>query len=127
MHALVKNIKSLVQVRDATVKRVGGKEIQTLPSIEDAYVIIRDGLIHAFGRMEDLSKEFDNVLHPAYEVIDANGRIILPTWCDSHTHVVFAGWREKEFADRIHGLSYEEIAMRGGGILNSAKLLKQNN
>jgi imidazolonepropionase len=131
VHALIKNIKSLVQVRDASVKHfdrlsagsLGGEQMNELPSVENAYLIIRDGLIHAFGKMEDLSKEFDNVLHPAYEVIDATNKIVLPTWCDSHTHLVFAGWREKEFADRINGLSYEEIAKRGGGILNSAKLL----
>ena len=125
MHALVKNIKSLVQVREPSIKRVGGKEMQTLPSIDSAYLIIRDGLIHSFGRMQDLAQEFDNRLHPAYEVIDATGRLVLPAWCDSHTHIVFAGWREKEFADRIAGLSYEEIAQRGGGILNSARLLQQ--
>ena len=124
MHALVKNIKSLVQVRDASVKRLGGAQMQELPAIDNAYLMIRDGLIHAFGPMFELHKEFDNAIHPAYEVIDASNRLVLPCWCDSHTHIVFAGWREKEFADRIRGLSYEEIAARGGGILNSAKLLR---
>lgn len=113
-------------MRDASVTRVAGKQMSDLPSIDDAYLIIRDGLIYSFGPMLELHKEIEGSLHSVYEVIDATGKIVMPCWCDSHTHIVFAGWREQEFADRIKGLSYEEIAARGGGILNSAKLLRQS-
>lgn len=86
------------------------------PSIENAYILIESGYIKSFGKNEDSPERAD-------EIIDATGKFVLPSWCDSHTHIVFAGSRESEFVDKIHGLSYEEIANRGGGILNSAKLL----
>ncbi len=91
-----------------------------LPCIEDAFLIINDlGRIDAFGSMDKCpTASFE-------EVVDATGRYVLPCWCDSHTHLVFAGSREGEFVDRIHGLSYQEIAQRGGGILNSAKKLQE--
>ena len=89
-----------------------------VPSIDNAYLFVKDGKIKDFGKMQDL-KEINTD-----QVIDAKDRMVLPSWCDSHTHIVFAGNRSKEFIDRIKGLSYEEIASRGGGILNSAKLLQ---
>lgn len=89
-----------------------------VPSIDDAYLFVKDGKINDFGKMQELKKINTD------QVIDAKDRMVLPSWCDSHTHIVFAGDRSKEFIDRIKGLSYEEIAARGGGILNSAKLLQ---
>ena len=89
-----------------------------VPSIDDAYLFIKDGKINDFGKMQELKKINTD------QVIDAKDRMVLPSWCDSHTHIVFAGDRSKEFIDRIKGLCYEEIAARGGGILNSAKLLQ---
>ena len=112
------NIKELVQVRDASVKKVSGKEMNILPTIKNAFLIIKDGLIFDFGEMSNFDKSnFD-------KKTDCTGKMILPTWCDSHTHIVYAGNREQEFVDRINGLSYEEIANNGGGILNSAKKLQ---
>ena len=91
-----------------------------LKCIEDAYLLIEDGLITDYGEMSKLNTQ---LLNPVYQ-IDATGKIVMPCWCDSHTHIVYAGSREKEFVDRIKGLSYEEIATRGGGILNSAQRLR---
>lgn len=116
MPTLIKNIKGLVQVRDASVKKVSGAEMSELPTIHDAYLLMENGVITDFGPMSDN-------LPDAAHTIDASGRFVLPTWCDSHTHIVYAGNREQEFVDRINGLSYEEIASRGGGILNSAAKL----
>lgn len=116
---LFKNIKELVQVRSATIAFVSGEEMKELPTIKNAYLVVENGLIADFGTMTDCPNL------PQHEIIDAGGRIIMPTWCDSHTHIVFAGNREREFVDKINGLSYEEIAKRGGGILNSAKVLAQ--
>lgn len=90
-----------------------------LPTLKNAFLLIQDNLIADFGLMENLP-EID-----ADEVIDATGKVVLPTWCDSHTHIVYAGNREQEFVDRINGFTYEEIANRGGGILNSAKKLNE--
>ena len=92
--------------------------MSVVPSIDDAYLFVKDGKINDFGKMQELKKINTD------QVIDAKDRMVLPSWCDSHTHIVFAGNRSKEFIDRIKGLSYEEIAARGGGILNSAKLLQ---
>lgn len=89
-----------------------------VPSIDDAYLFVKDGEIKDFGKMQELK------MINTDQVIDAKDRMVLPSWCDSHTHIVFSGNRSKEFIDRIKGLSYEEIAARGGGILNSAKLLQ---
>ena len=116
---LFKNIKELVQVRPQTIAFVSGKEMRALPTIKNAYLVVENGLIADFGTMDNCPKSSQ------YEIIDATARIIMPTWCDSHTHIVFAGNREGEFVDKINGLSYEEIAKRGGGILNSAKVLAQ--
>lgn len=112
------NIKELVQVREASVKKVSGKEMNILPSIKNAFLIIKNGLIFDFGKMSNLKESnFD-------KKTDCTGKMILPTWCDSHTHIVYAGNREQEFVNRINGFSYEEIANNGGGILNSAKKLQ---
>jgi len=118
MKTLIINIKELLQVRDASVLKVSGAEMAVLPTIKNAYLVIENDLIADFGAMEDLPED----LNPE-KCIDADGKIVLPSWCDSHTHIVYAGNREQEFVDRINGLSYEEIAHRGGGILNSAKKL----
>lgn len=120
MKTLIINIKELLQVRDSSILKVCGDEMAVLPTIKNAYLVIEDHLIADFGSMEDLPED----LNPE-KCIDANGKIVLPAWCDSHTHLVYAGNREQEFVDRINGLSYEEIAHRGGGILNSAQKLNE--
>ena len=114
---LIKNIKELLQVRDKNVKILSGSEMKILPSIKDAFLLIKDGIITEYGAMAHCP-----IIETA-TVLDATGKTVLPTWCDSHTHLVYAGNREQEFVDRINGLSYEEIANRGGGILNSADKL----
>jgi len=113
---LIKNIKSLVQVNQQPVR---GVQMNTVPSIENAWLFIKDGFIHSFGSMNDGLPE----LHPE-TIKDGSGRLILPAFCDSHTHIVYAGSREGEFNDRLRGLTYQEIAARGGGILNSAARLR---
>ncbi|MFI1770862.1 imidazolonepropionase [Thalassobellus citreus] len=118
MATLFKNIKELIQVRDASIAFVSGKDMSVLPTIKNAFLVVEKGMITDFGSMEDCPK------NDFSKVIDATGRMILPAWCDSHTHIVYAGNREGEFVDRIKGLSYEEIANNGGGILNSAKKLQ---
>lgn len=119
MQTLIINIKQLVQVRETNVEMVSGADMSNLPILENAYLLIENDLISHFGLMKDLPKiEVQNV-------IDATGKVVLPSWVDSHTHIVYAGNRVQEFVDRINGLSYEEIANRGGGILNSAKLLNE--
>jgi len=118
MATLFKNIKELIQVRDESISFVSGKEMSDLPTIKSAFLVVENGLIVDFGDMKDCPTT--NFL----KVIDATGKMILPSWCDSHTHIVYAGNREGEFVDRINGLSYEEIANNGGGILNSAKKLQ---
>jgi imidazolonepropionase len=119
MRILIKNIKELIQVRETGIIKVSGADMAILPTIKNAYLIIENNMISDFGVMA-------NCPEIAYdEVIDAAGKMVLPTWCDSHTHIVYAGNREQEFVDRINGLSYEEIANRGGGILNSAKKLQE--
>ncbi|HBK70554.1 MAG TPA: imidazolonepropionase, partial [Flavobacteriaceae bacterium] len=118
MKTLFINIKELLQIRDSDIRKVSGSNMKKLPSLKNAFLVIEDDLILDFGLMEDLKKTtFD-------KTIDASGQLVLPTWCDSHTHIVYAGNREGEFVDRINGLSYEEIANKGGGILNSAKKLQ---
>ncbi|MFB0910490.1 MAG: imidazolonepropionase, partial [Flavobacterium sp.] len=117
MTTLIINIKELLQVREKAVAKVSGAAMAVLPTIKNAYLCIEDNLIADFGHMDNLPK------NKADQTIDATGKMILPSWCDSHTHIVYAGNREQEFVDRINGLSYEEIANRGGGILNSAKKL----
>ena len=118
MVLLIKNIKDLIQVRETQITCVSGKEMSILPSIKNAFLLIEDDTIIDFGRMTQF-KEIS-----VDKTIDATGKIVMPTYCDSHTHIVYAGNRELEFVDRINGLSYEDIAKRGGGILNSAKTLQ---
>ncbi len=118
MKTLYKNIKQLVQVRDEGIRYVQGEQMKELPVIENAWLLVEDGFIADFGKMDTYPEVNID------EVADCTGHIVLPAWCDSHTHIVYAGNREGEFVDRINGLSYEQIAERGGGILNSAKLLQ---
>ena len=120
MKTLFFNIKELLQIRDQSVVKVAGASMKELPCIKNAFLRINNERIEDFGPMSEL-KDFN-----ADQVIDARGHSILPAWCDSHTHIVFAGHREKEFVDRINGLTYEEIASRGGGILNSATKLQNS-
>lgn len=118
MTSLITNIKQLVNVREES-KLLRGKELSVLPSIENAYLVIENGIISEFGQMQNLKSEIRNLKSE----IDASGQFILPCWCDSHTHLVFAASREEEFVDKIKGMSYADIAAKGGGILNSAKKL----
>jgi len=115
---LIKNIKTLVGILPQGVLRLCGSEMNTLNTLDNAYLMVEDGFIKEFGKMDQC---------PDYkgETIDASGKMVFPSFCDSHTHIVFAGSREGEFLDKINGLSYEEIAKRGGGILNSARLLHE--
>ncbi len=121
MNVLIKNIKSLVGIREATVDRVKGSDLKSLPFINNAFLLVHNGIISAFGKMEDIQTIPWN--EPINETIDAHNRMVMPCYCDSHTHLVFADTREQEFIYKIQGLSYEEIASKGGGILNSAKKL----
>lgn len=118
MATLITNIKQLVNVREES-KLLRGKELSALPTIENAYLIVEKGMIAEYGSMQNLKPQTSNF----EQMIDATGQFILPCWCDSHTHLVFAASREEEFVDKIKGTSYEEIAAKGGGILNSAKKL----
>ena len=118
MKTIFKNIKELIQVRPVGLRYVAGKDMAELPTIKDAYLIVEDGLISQFGPMSECPTD------ASAEVVDVTGQMILPTWCDSHTHIVYAGNREGEFVDRIKGMSYAEIAEKGGGILNSARKLQ---
>ena len=119
MKLLVKNIRTLAGIEYAPKLRLQGKEMGIVNTIDDAWLLVEDGRFAAFGAVADGMPSLDDTV----EVIDAEGGMVLPSWCDSHTHIVFAGSREQEFVDKINGLSYEEIARRGGGILNSADLL----
>ena len=115
---LITNIKSLISVREDN-KLLRGKELSKLPCIDNAYLVIEDGIITMFGEM----KAIGNLQSAISSQIDASGQFILPAWCDSHTHLVFAASREDEFVDKLKGLSYADIAAKGGGILNSAAKL----
>ncbi len=119
MQTLIINIKELLQVRETSIDKVSGSEMAILPTIKNAYLLIENDMIAAFGSMDNYPKII------ADKTIDASGKLVLPTWCDSHTHLVYMGNREQEFVDRINGLTYEEIANRGGGILNSANKLNE--
>nr|WP_315162007.1 imidazolonepropionase [uncultured Flavobacterium sp.] len=121
MTTLIINIKELLQVRETAIAKVSGAEMAILPTIKNAFLVIKNHLIADFGSMDNLPQIL------ADKTIDATGKIVLPSWCDSHTHIVYAGNREQEFVDRINGMTYEEIANRGGGILNSAKKLNEAN
>ncbi|MAN29177.1 MULTISPECIES: imidazolonepropionase [Mesonia] len=119
MKTLIRNIKQLVQVREEGIEKLSGEEMATLPTLSNAWLLINDYKIEGFGGMESIP-------HIEADVeIDATGKMVLPSWVDSHTHLVYAGNREQEFIDKINGLTYEEIAAKGGGIVNSAKELQQ--
>ena len=119
MKLLFKNIQELLQIRNNGVTKLSGTEMKELPSLKDAWLLTENGKIADFGKMEDFPQiKVD-------ETIDASGKILMPGWIDSHTHIVYAGNREQEFVDRIKGLTYEEIANKGGGIPNSAEKLQQ--
>ena len=119
MQTLIINIKQLLQVRESSIKKVSGVEMANLPILENAFLVLENDIISDFGLMENCPK-LENAT-----IVDAAGKIVTPSFCDSHTHIVYAGNRSGEFVDRINGLSYEEIANRGGGILNSAKKLNE--
>ena len=120
MKLLVTNIAFLAGIQPTDKLRLEGKEMARLETIANAFLYVEDGRIHSYGAMSDLAK---CSLPSDVQQIDAKGGSVLPSWCDSHTHIVFAGSREQEFVDKIRGLSYAEIAKRGGGILNSADKL----
>ncbi len=117
---IITNIKQLVNTRQQN-ELLRGEKLAELPSVENAYLVIENGIIAEYGEMDKLGwadSSNDNL-------IDATGQMVLPAWCDSHTHLVFAASREEEFVDKLKGLSYAEIAARGGGILNSARKLNE--
>lgn len=108
----------LLQIRPLTTQKVSGSQMKELPSLENAWLLLEDDVIHSFGNMSEIPN-FQDI-----KTLDCSGKTVLPSWCDSHTHLVYAGNREQEFVDRINGLSYQEIAASGGGIVNSAKKLQ---
>ena len=118
MTTLFINIKELIQIRETDTKKVSGASMNILPTIKNAFLLVENGIIIDYGSMKKAPTSAD-------KTVDCTGKMMLPTWCDSHTHIVYAGNREQEFVDRINGLSYEEIANRGGGIVNSAKKLQE--
>jgi imidazolonepropionase len=116
---LITRIKGLVQVRDEPITKISGIEMSNLPVLQDAYLIISNGLIHSYGLMKDIPKGIK-----AHKVLDVPGQFVFPSFVDSHTHLVFAATREEEFVMKLKGATYEQIAASGGGILNSAKKLQ---
>lgn len=124
MRLILLNIKELVQVDPKSRLWVAGKSMAVIQSVKNAFLIIQDELILDFGPMDQLTPaefEADDLIME----IDCAGKMVFPSYCDSHTHLVFAATRELEFVDRINGLTYEEIAKNGGGILNSARHLQE--
>ena len=125
MTTLITNIKQLVGVSETSkpdsYRVLRGKELAELPVIENAYLVIEAGSISEYGAMNSIQNSTLKIQNK----IDASGQMVLPCWCDSHTHLVFASSREEEFVDKIKGMSYAEIAARGGGILNSARKLNE--
>jgi len=117
----IQNIKELVGISYSGILLKKGAEMNQLSTIKNAFVIIENGLIKSFGKMTDLT----SIENDTFTVIDAKNKLVFPSWCDSHTHLVFAAPRDEEFVDRINGLTYEEIALKGGGILNSAEKLQE--
>ena len=124
MAVLVKNIKKLVQAESAPLRFRAGAEMSHLPCIDNAFLLAVGGKIAAYGPMSEFSEQLLNGIAEKVETVDATGRMVFPTFCDSHSHIVYAGSREIEYIDKIKGLSYEEIAKRGGGILNSVDRLR---
>lgn len=117
MRLLVKNIGTIVGIDSTCRERISGADMDSMERVENAWLTAEEGIITAFGSMDNCPDSQD------FEVVDAQGGMLFPSYCDSHTHIVYAGSREQEFVDKIHGLSYEQIAARGGGILNSAERL----
>ncbi|MCX6252610.1 MAG: imidazolonepropionase [Bacteroidetes bacterium] len=135
MNILIINIEELVQVEDVPRLKVAGREMANLKTIKNAWLLVEEGKIKDFGKMSDLPPDYKLKIRD-YElkthqftsspvIIDASGKMVFPSFCDSHTHLVYAGSREIEYVDKIKGLTYEEIARRGGGILNSAQRLHE--
>jgi imidazolonepropionase len=118
---LIQHIKQLVNTRDEN-QLLRGAALAELPVVEDAFLLIEDGIIADYGHMYELELKVPQL---PKQIIDGQGRFVLPTWCDSHTHIVFAKSREEEFIDKLKGMSYADIAAKGGGILNSAKTLHE--
>jgi len=116
MRLLIKNIGTIVGIQPEGIERLCGEQMGRLETLDAAWLLAEEGRIAAFGSMAEGCPD-------AAEVVDAAGGMLFPSFCDSHTHLVYAGSREQEFLDKINGLSYEEIARRGGGILNSADRL----
>lgn len=119
MNLLLTHIKELLQVRENCPVKLTGKEMEKLPTLKNAWLYIKHGKIVDYGSMDKMPP------HEGFKTLDCTGKTVLPAWCDSHSHLVYAGNREQEFVDRINGLSYQEIAEKGGGIVNSAKKLQQ--
>ena len=122
---LIKNIKCLVQTEEVPKLKICGAEMSEISTLSDAYLYFNDGIISDFGKMEELRNSKILLQNPQINTIDATNRFVFPSFCDSHTHLVYAGSREIEFVDKICGLSYAKIAKRGGGILNSANILHE--
>ena len=127
MAILIKNIKEIILAENKPRLKVSGSEMADLLTIPNGWLLVDNGCFQDFGTMEELAGKDHEAsrIPPDAEVIDATGRMVLPSFCDSHTHLVYAGSREIEYIDKIKGLSYEEIARRGGGILNSARRLHE--
>ena len=125
MKTLILNIKQLVQTELYPRTWVAGKDMARLGILENAYLLVEEDKIAGFGKMEDLNREAVYAGGDIVKEIDATGRLVMPSYCDSHTHLVYAGSREIEYIDKIRGLSYEEIAKRGGGILNSCERIRK--
>ena len=125
MKTLNLNIKQLVQTELSPRKWVAGKDMARLGILQNAYLLVEEDKIAGFGKMEDLNREVVYAGGDIVKEIDATGRLVMPSYCDSHTHLVYAGSREIEYIDKIRGLSYEEIAKRGGGILNSCERIRK--
>lgn len=119
MRLLIKNIRTLAGILPLETKCLKGAEMNSAEQIHGAFLLVEDGIIVRFGKMEELGEV------EADEVLDAEGRVVFPAFCDSHSHIVYAGSREGEFRDKIAGMTYEEVAARGGGILNSADRLAE--
>lgn len=125
MALLIKNIRELVQVENKPRLKVAGPEMAKIKTLKDAWIYIEGERIIDFGKMKDIP-DYTKSWGMKMKVLDASGRMVFPSFCDSHTHLVYAGSREIEYIDKIRGLSYEEIASRGGGILNSARRLHES-
>jgi imidazolonepropionase len=122
MNILITNIKELLICNIRDRKKIAGKEMDNLQLMENAFLLTEDDRISAYGKMCDMPETYKEI---SDKIISAEGKIVMPAFCDSHTHIVYAGSREIEYEDKIRGLSYEEIAKRGGGILNSSRLLQE--